>query len=175
MHAFNEQGFITRYTTAEEICAEHFKARLAAYARRKEALLQKHAFDEAVATNKSSFVRRIIQGELNLLRNSTASIIADLVKQGFQPMSELRTLHLKGHGKNDNLVPVGGSVDGDTSKASDAGFSYLLTMPIQSLTLERAAALETQAKEAAQRLSALRAQSPSDMWLQDLDALEAKL
>jgi DNA topoisomerase-2 len=57
----------------------------------------------------------------------------------------------------------------------DDGFDYLLTMPVSSLTSERVQRLEADAVAKAAELYALRGTEPLDMWMKELDELEAAL
>merc|ERR1711877_26285 len=61
---------------------------------------------------------------------------------------------------------------GDT-KPPRTGFEYLLIMQIASLTKERYEELLRMAKEKAAELEKVKKTSPSQMWLHDLDNLEA--
>jgi DNA topoisomerase-2 len=57
----------------------------------------------------------------------------------------------------------------------DDGFDYLLTMPVSSLTSERVKRLEADAAAKEAELYALRGTEPLDMWMKELDELEALL
>jgi hypothetical protein len=125
---------------------------------------RRYAYDEAVAQNRSNFISGIMDGKLNILRPtggalSSAELEVLLSKKGFQRLGDLRTLHLK-----------------DTAAREDKnGYEYLYSLPIQSLTREKAAALQKNADEAAVKLRSLRALTPQSMWLADLAALRAAL
>jgi len=62
----------------------------------------------------------------------------------------------------------------DVMSAGDLekGYDYLLSMKIWSLTMERVQALNRHAKEKKAQLDELASKQPSDLWLEDLDALE---
>lgn len=166
MHAFSAESKIVKYERAEDICAEHFKVRLEAYVRRKEALERKYGFDEAIAAAKSKFIKAIVTGDLRITKKSGGTL----------PMSELsETLSSRG------FVPYGslkskyfGSVSaGNDDQSGD--FSYLVGLPLQTLTTERATALNDAAAEAKRRLQAIRQHSPQSLWKEDLDALKSRL
>ncbi|KAI5187861.1 DNA topoisomerase II [Nematocida homosporus] len=70
-------------------------------------------------------------------------------------------------------------VEADLERAEyarkEGSYDYLLNMSISTLTAERQAKLAAEAEAAAAAEAAVRAQTPEDMWLADLDALEAAL
>jgi DNA topoisomerase-2 len=163
MHAFNAAGKITKYANAEQVSAEHFTLRWDAYVRRKDALERKYAYEVALSGSKSRFIADILNGDLAVVKPTGGAVQlselrAELNRRGFVPLEELRRQHLL-------------EVDGGDEKQ----FSYLLGLPIQSLTEERAQALSAQAVEAAARLEALRARSIEMLWMDDIAALETAL
>merc|ERR1719321_439545 len=60
-------------------------------------------------------------------------------------------------------------------KPPRTGFEYLLIMQIASLTTERYEELLRMAKEKAAELERVKKTSPQQMWLHDLDNLEAAI
>ena len=166
MHAFNAESKIAKYEKAEDICAEHFTVRLDAYVRRKEALERKYGFEEAIAAAKSEFIRAIVAGDLNLMKKSGGTL----------PMSELSEVLL-----SRGFVPYGilksrflGS--SSTSEEDESGdFSYLISLPLQTLTTERAKALSDSAAVAKARLEAIRQHTPRSLWKEDIEALKSRL
>lgn len=67
--------------------------------------------------------------------------------------------------------------EGNPSAAAEAGsYDYLLSMPINSLTLEKVQALQQEAEETRGEVERLRATTEKQMWSDDLDAfLQARL
>ena len=67
--------------------------------------------------------------------------------------------------------------DDDTSSDAELakGYEYLLGMKIWSLTFEKAEKLRQELGEKAKELEELQGTEPSQIWLNDLDAIEAAL
>ena len=79
----------------------------------------------------------------------------------------------------DGLIPLWPQAAAESAEASEEGgaadYDYLLSMPLWSLTMERVDALKQQRTEKEAELNALLAKSPTDLWIEDLDALGAAL
>lgn len=162
MHAFNTDGKISKYDSPEDICAEHFFVRYNAYIRRKDSLERKYAFDEALASSRSRFIGCVLDGGLRLMKSTGGAISftdmqANLIALKFMPYEDLVSTHL-----GSNAL----STDDDKKQ-----FSYLLSLPIQSLTEERMLYLQEKAQQASAKLEKLRKQTIEMMWLEDLDSL----
>ena len=132
MHAFNADSKIVKYERAEDISAEHFEVRLEAYVRRKEALERRFGFEEAVAAAKSRFIKAIVTGDLNIMKKSGGTLpmseLSELLSsRGFVPYKVLKSTFL------------GSASASDDDESSD--FTYLVGLPLQTLTTERAKAL----------------------------------
>lgn len=166
MHAFDAENRIIRYNRAEDICAEHYRIRLEAYVRRKEALERRYSFDEAIASAKSKFISSIVSGDIKIMRSSggtlpMSELTAILSSSGFMPYEALKAKFLAS------------SIEQVDDEGH--GFSYLVNMPLQTLTSERASALHKQALEAMHRLNSLRKHSPQSLWREDLERLKQQL
>ena len=163
MHAFNKSGTISRYQSPEALLEEHFHVRLDAYKRRKESLSIRLAVDEEVSRNKARFVDSILDGSLAIVSKGRApktekELEKELVEMGFAKMNKIR---------NRLITDV---VDIESSDG-DQGYGYLLSMPISSLSKQRAASLVAAAAASLDKLNALAASSPEDLWLTDLQVL----
>ena len=163
MHAFDKDGRIVHYNSAEEVAEEHHSVRLGAYDKRKQSLMRKYRVDVETSANKSRFVRELLSGALDLLPSGggarTNELISSLRSTGFATSEQLRLL-------SESESEASASAKSSNS-ASD--YKYLLDMPIQSLTEERVVALDKAASEAKGKLDGLVASSPEDLWMRDLD------
>lgn len=187
MVAFDPAGVLKRYNGPEQIINDFFPVRLQGYEARKQALMRRLIRDEAYARNKSLFVAQIISGKLDIFQftgsagSSDASsprkirglseleIMSKLIQAGFLSKSQIESL------SSPNAVV---SQTDDSKQVGDQAkpdFSYLLEMPIQSLTESRFESLRQQADTAAARLRELETQSAADLWLRDLELLEEAL
>ena len=155
MHAYDSTGKIRRYDSAEDIVAEHYAVRKDAYDRRKTMLCQQLAVDVAVSQNKSRFIAGILDGSINLLGGKVAEgdVLSQLRAQNFETWAEIQD---KGNVKCTQPV------------ASTEDYSYLLNMPIHSLTESRYQSLVQAAARSSQEHSAMLATAPETLWLQDI-------
>jgi len=165
MHAFDSNGRIKHYYTSEEICEEHFDIRYKGYTARRASLERQYNAEVAISSNKSRFVKALLSGNLEVMVGpgrqaaSQAELVQDLVTRGYATADALRRI-------SDPITTAIGSGSG----SGVSSFSYLLDMPIASLTEERVVALDKAASEAAVRLEKLVKSSEQDLWMRDLDA-----
>lgn len=172
MHAFDSNYKIKKYSRPEEILDDHFVVRLDAYSKRKELLLQQLAANAEVSRNKSRFVTDILSGKLDILKRSSKGVqenmlIAELESNNYSKKSQIKNI------EKTNLLGIKNDETIATSKSKSPAdeYSYLLDMPIHSLTEEKAAALDKSADLANQNLKQLQAKSIQDLWAVDLDKL----
>jgi len=172
MHAFDSNYKIKKYSRPEEILEDHFIVRLEAYNKRKELLLQQLTANAEVSRNKSRFVTDILGRKLDILNRSKSGVqenllIAELERNNYSKMSQIKNI------EKINLFDAkdGESIVTTKSKNPADEYSYLLDMPIHSLTEEKALALTKSAQIADQNLKQLQAKSIQDLWAADLDKL----
>ena len=142
--------------------------------------------DEAVALSKSRFVSQIVNGELEVFTFTTTSqptkgvqdadLLTLLRQHKYLTLPEI--VHLADTYPTTTTTPLA-----TTTKVPEpenpitqnpptlSDYSYLLDMPIQSLTQTRCILLSKQAEEARARLVELESKSPEALWLHDLDKL----
>jgi DNA topoisomerase-2 len=165
MHAFDRNGKIRKFGSPEEVVADHFDVRRAAYQTRKDALERKHAAEEMRSRNRSRFIASILAGDIELLgrqKNSSESdLVNELRRQGFA--DEAQIAHV-----------LSGAASTQPVTGTAGGFGYLVDLPIHSLTREKAQQLQARAQEATQRLEAERRRSADDLWLSDLDSVSTE-
>merc|ERR1712190_33775 len=147
MVLFDSDGKIQKYKNVLEIVNEFAGVRLKYYKLRKEYLVDKLTLERDLLSNRARFIKMIIEKKLHINNRKKDDVVKDLTKLKFQKF-------------------------GDT-KPPRSGFEYLLIMQIASLTKERKEELERMAKEKAKELELVKKTSPSQMWLHDLDNLEA--
>lgn len=152
MWIFDRLGKIRKYNTASEIMQDYFAARLSLYEDRKEIMIEELEFEYLMASWRAKFVRDII-----------SETIRSRIDKKPVPRSsweeQLTTLHYP-------MMKTSYHSKGDPT------YSYLLEMPIYSLTEERIAQLEKEMDDCRAKLDALRGMSAADMWSSDLDRLE---
>jgi len=177
MHAFDADCVMTKFETAEAIVDAYFPIRMALYEDRKSVLESEMSYNAALFRNKARFIESVIAGEIDLLsgRQSKKQTASRLEELDFQPLSALNEI------RNDNAPfrrrdqPPTIEEAASTDKVQDSEFDYLLNMPLSSLTSEKVASLQEDAKKKEKELKATQATTAVDLWRQDLDRLEPLL
>lgn len=158
MHAFSKDDRIKRYSSPEDIVEDYFPIRLEAYDRRKEAMMKKLNQDAMISENRCKFVEEIVSGNLDLYGISSTSneaIAAEMYRRGYLPWS---TIHE-------------GLIDSDNSSYGHHDFSYLLNMPLHSLSMGQVQALQKVKDETFKKLGTLKSTNSATLWTADLDSL----
>jgi DNA topoisomerase-2 len=145
MHMFGADGRIKRYGCAREVLADFVAERARVYARRKAHEAARLEAELALLRGKRRFVEEATAGSLALMGRPRADVEADLAARGY---------------------PQGAEGDED--------YRYLLSMQAASFTLERAAELARQVEAMEQQLARYRATTAEQLWLSELDELEAE-
>lgn len=148
MHMHDADGKLRLFATPDDVVAEHGRARLALYARRRERQIAECEADVLVATNRVRFIGELAAGSLDLRALTRAQAADELASRDYA------------------VAPSG---------AHAGSYEYLLGMECSSLTLDRMEALREAAARASARLEAIRRETPSSMWHADLDTLEGAL
>ena len=177
MNAFVSNNSIVKFDTAEEIADAFFPTRRNLYVDRKSVLLSEMQYNAAVMKNKSRFIQAVAGGEIDLTRQrqTKEQTIGRLVELGFDDSCLLNSIR-----RNNALYKKRAAleVDDSVSESNIAGtghFDYLLNMPISSLNTEKIQTLQLDAEKTEAELIQLTNTSPEDLWIEDLDRLEAHL
>merc|ERR1719356_2275254 len=147
MVAFDSDGKIQKYKNVLEIMEEFAYVRMKYYKIRKEYLINKLTLERDLLSNRARFIKMIIEKKLHINNRKKDDVVKDLTKLKFQKFGE--------------------------TKPPRTGFEYLLIMQIASLTKERYEELLRMAKEKAAELEKVKKTSEKQMWVTDLDRLEA--
>jgi DNA topoisomerase-2 len=168
MTLFDKEGRITRYETPEDILAAFYDLRLEYYSRRKELLLKNLKWEQKMLSNRARFVEEVCSGDLVVSNRKRTNILADLQERGYDLLE-----------KEDANKTDEDSDDETDDTATDAelarGYEYLLGMKIWSLTFEKAEELRAKFAEKTNEVTELEETSPSQIWQNDLDAIEVAL
>jgi DNA topoisomerase-2 len=176
MNAFDTSGTIRKFDSAKSIADEFFPVRMALYDDRKSVLESELNHEATMLRNKAEFIEAVTNGKIELMsgRKSKDQLFADLQRLGFLTARELQAI------KEDNALSkrrktslMGEGVEETESKVEE--FSYLLNMPISSLTAERIEDLRGEAAKKEENLIRIRDTSAADLWRDDLDRLAKKL
>ena len=178
MNAFDAQGVLRKFESAEQIADCYFPVRLALYSDRKSILESETKYACALMRNKANFIRAVVEGGIDLLsgRKSKAAITEQIRSLGLFSSSELTTI------RNDNTVVTRQHYKRQTDDheqkeelPSDSDFDYLLNMPLSSLTAEKISQLEADAAAKQAYLEEAAKKTPADLWRADLEKLAPKI
>mmetsp|Transcript_129509 Transcript_129509/g.415146 ORF Transcript_129509/g.415146 Transcript_129509/m.415146 type:complete len:1228 (+) Transcript_129509:59-3742(+) len=192
MVLFDAEGHIQKYESALDIIKDFAKLRLTVYEKRKAWLLAKLTRECEVLSAKARFIKLIIEGRLVVKRRKILDLVADLRKQGFKALDDVKgdeekaDAEAEGDGEeadkdeaaDDDTEETdeqgGGSAKSSTAKAIK-DFEYLVGMPISTLTAEKIEELMRQHDQKQTELSTLKKKKIETMWMEELDELEAAL
>lgn len=139
----DEFGNLKIFDNSIEIIKYFVKFRLAYYQKRKDYLIKKIENDLLILSNKSKFIKMIIDGTIKINNVSKKDIISSLSILGFIEINE--------------------------------SYSYLLSLPIHTLTKETYEALLLEESKKLQDLENIKASQPQSMYKGDLIELKKAL
>jgi len=168
MNLFATDGRITKYDTPEDILDAFCEIRQEFYDRRKEMLVFKLRREQRILSNKARFVVEVCNGELIVSNRRRTELLNELNERGYETFL-----------KENNREQADTDEDEKEASYSDSdlakGYDFLLSMKIWTLTFEKASALQAELEVKTAELEELEATEPTQLWLRDLDAIEAAL
>jgi DNA gyrase/topoisomerase IV subunit A len=173
MTLFDADGHIKRYESPEAILDAFYDVRLVMYDKRKQNLMKIIAAEKLMLSNKARFVEEVCQGTLVVSNRRRNDLLEDLKERKYDLISKTN--------EDSNVQDLDGNevVDNEDDESSTAelakGYEYLLGMKIWSLTFEKAELLRHELAEKTAELESLSKKHPSQIWLDDLAAIEAAL
>lgn len=180
MNAFDENGQIVKFSSAEAIADAYFPIRLSLYHERKAVLLSEMEYKASKQRNKARFIQLVSEGKIDLLGGKISKQEASktLMQLGFKTSFELDSIKsstmVRGN-VNDADLPNEDSIVAIADNDTDSAFDYLLKMPLFSLTTERIESLNQEAHKIEEDLKGIRATQPEELWMSDLDELARHL
>mmetsp|Transcript_3668 Transcript_3668/g.6797 ORF Transcript_3668/g.6797 Transcript_3668/m.6797 type:complete len:1519 (-) Transcript_3668:99-4655(-) len=166
--AFDVDGRIYKYGSANDILRTFYNYRLDMYVARKAAMLKVMGRDLSMLSNKAKFVQAVCTGELIVTNRKKVEILADLQRDGYDMFN---------NDKNDDNEDEENDADGreQTDAELSKGYEYLLGMKIWSLTYEKVRQLLQQVGDKMAEVQKLEATEPSAIWINDLDVINTSL
>ena len=151
MNAFDEKAVIQKYDTAQQLVDAFFQVRLDMYHKRKSAAMTGLERERRIAENRARFVEDLLRRGFEM--GGKAELVRDLERRGFDKFSR---------------------VSGNSKEKEELihDFNYLLAMPLESLTAERAEKLKKEATNTKKAFRAMENTDPEQLWMHDLDKLE---
>jgi DNA topoisomerase-2 len=181
MNAFDADGKIEKFYSAESIADAYFPTRLSLYHDRKSVLQSKMDHAATVLRNKARFIQMVSEGQIDLVggqksKEETSAMLRDV---GFSTVLELEAIRNKNslHGKHKDDVPADTGDEGSDGGVPSAGseFDYLMKMPLSSLTREKIEDLTQEASKTESDLKDIRDTKPEELWMSDLEKLASHL
>ncbi|KAG9295754.1 hypothetical protein G9A89_008982 [Geosiphon pyriformis] len=173
MVCFDAQGRLRKYASPEAILCEFYELRLRYYHERKKYLIAALTEEWKRLNNKSRFVRMLINEELQIKNKKNAIVVSLLEENRFEKFykkSVRKRLNAsENDNDNDNEDEDEDVKDNEGITPNEGGYEYLLSMPINSMTYEKAHKLDKERDEAAAKRAELEARSAKDLWNEDLD------
>ncbi|MEW5304966.1 MAG: hypothetical protein WDW36_007539 [Sanguina aurantia] len=151
MMLFNKHGEITHYHSPEHIVDEFYGLRLEYYERRRLNMLKDAEAEQVRLDNKARFIAAVVGQTLLVSGRKRAHIEADMEVQGFTRLSDKSASASRAgaapESTEDAADEDGPPTSGSKSAASSSGggYTYLLSMPMHSLTQEKIQALQAEA------------------------------
>jgi len=189
MMLFDADGKIQKYDSPLEIIQDFGRVRLSMYEKRKAHILAKLQRECEILSEKARFIKLVLKGDLKVKKRKIFDLIADLKKNSFKPLKEI-----KGPSDGDEAEPDDEDKEDDdddddsdedeeneekkrkkTTRQGVRDFEYLVGMPIITLTMEKIQELTNQRDVKVQERDVLKKKSPKVLWSEDLDALEEAL
>jgi len=168
MNLFDANSRITKYASPEEILDAFYEIRLEFYSKRKALLLDNLRHEQLLLSNKARFVEEVCKGSLVVSNRKRADILADLHRRGYDLIEKSK----KSREADEDVE----SFDDESSDAKLAkGYDYLLGMKIWNLTMEKVLQLRQELDEKIRAVDELDKRSITDIWVEDLIAIEAAL
>ena len=182
MNAFDKDGSIQKFNTADSIADAHFPIRLGLYHDRKSFLEHMKEYSTALARNKASFIEQVIDGTIDLIQSKKPKVdmVHFLHESGFAKMSDLKATQDLLHTTQQHIDITNDRNDTFNSCKLEENhelneFDYLLNMPLSSLTKERIDGLQSDASKKEKELVSIRETTPKDLWREDLNKIEPYL
>lgn len=187
MVAFDPNGRIKKYDSAEQILIDYFYIRLEYYQKRKDHLSDEMNNKLMKLAAQARFIKMIIDRELQVSNRKKIDIVEDLIKFKFPKLgaknkmisvsessAEITQEDIELEEEDEEVDQELQDTEGaDIKKRSVlSSYDYLLSMPIYSLTFERYQKLLKEEGALEAELNVLLKKSSKDLWLEDLDKFE---
>lgn len=179
MVAFDPEGRLRRYSTAEDILKEFYYVRLDYYVKRKDNMSQQMRNHLERLTSRARFIKMIIDRELVISNRPKRDVIEELQSLRFPkfgpdgkpvwPDAETKLDEEELMEEEDTIEKTKSGEEVPVVTKTKPSYDYLLEMRIMSLTKEMYERLLRQRDETENELNVLLAKTPKDLWNADLD------
>lgn len=171
MVAFDVDGKIKKYASAEEILEDFYDLRLDYYHKRKENLLRELNTILDRLSNQARFILAVIEGKLVINKRAKKDIVAQMRREGYKPIPKLNKkadgTAVDEDAEEEEEVPEAVGLVGE----KDSDFDYCLNMTLSTVTKEKLERLLAEKGDYEVKIDDLSKRSPKELWNSDLDAV----
>ena len=176
MVAFNYENTIQKYNTITDIIEEWFDVRYETYEKRRDKIIHDMEMQLIRLSNKCRFITENIKQVIDVKNVAKSVIISTLEKRGYDKLADKEIVAVTSKSKPGMKRSIDDEdEEAENANASKLSYDYLLNMKIYSLTKEKYEELKRKHDELQQQLEDYKALTVEDIWLSELDQLEAAL
>jgi DNA topoisomerase-2 len=144
MHLFNAEDKLKKYEKVTEIIDDYYCTRLKLYQERKKYLISALESDIVSLSNKCKYIKELLEDTIDLRKKKKDEVIKLLQDKGYN------------------------TIDGDSD------YTYLIKMPMDSVTEENIARLFKELNNKETELEMIKGTTENQMWLSELENLKMK-
>lgn len=181
MVLFDANGVLKRYENVDTILREFQEVRTGIYQKRKAYMEGMLGAESLKLDNIARFIMEKIEGKVKVENMKKKDICKALKSRNYDPdpvVAWKKKIARDMPYDGDDLL-AGSQNAGEAGEGEDADdkkeYDYLLGMPIWNLTMEKKDKILAEQKEKGGELAALKAKSPSQLWLDDLEEFLGEL
>ena len=142
MNLFNSEDRLRKYDKVEDIIDDYYNVRLVYYVARKEYMISHLKKQLLILSNKAKYIGELLNDSLDLRKKTKLQIVDMLINKGYSTID------------------------------NDLEYSYLLKMPMDSVSEENVSKLLKDHIDKEHELNILIATTVEQMWLKELSDLE---
>uniref|UniRef100_A0A6C0IRE1 DNA topoisomerase (ATP-hydrolyzing) n=1 Tax=viral metagenome TaxID=1070528 RepID=A0A6C0IRE1_9ZZZZ len=143
MNLFDYNDKLQKYESVEDIIDDYYDIRLDYYDIRKEHMISSLEKELLVLSNKAKYISEVLEGTIDLRKKTESEIIAMLSNKDY-----------------------------DTLESDEYEYSYLLKMPMYSVSNEKVQKLLKEYEDKKEELERIKETTIQQMWLYELELLE---
>jgi DNA topoisomerase-2 len=142
MHLFNSNDKLKKYETIKDIIDDYYETRLELYEVRKKYMIDSLNKEVKLLTNKAKYIKENIDGTIDLRRKTKETVISMLKNKGYDTIDD------------------------------DIEYTYLVKMPMDSVTEENIERLFKERENKEIELENIQTTTVNNMWLNELNKLK---
>ena len=144
MHVFDANEKLKKYSRVNDIINDYYDVRLEMFDKRKNYIIDYLTNELNILDNKKRYIGELLEDTLILKKKKKEDIIQELEQRGYSKIKD------------------------------DEDYKYLLKMSMDSVSEENVEKLNNEHKKKSEDLERIKSTSIQDMWLSELDTLEAE-